>query len=84
MEDRSVKRDKTEGELVVSHLVRHLVSAQPVIIVSAEAGVSLINQDISVCLSVFYSAIIRSTSLGKHKSSVRMYVNCDIACSLIS
>lgn len=51
MEDRSVKRDKTEGELVVSHLVRHLVSAQPVIIVSAEAGVSLINQDISVCLS---------------------------------
>lgn len=57
MEDRSVKRDQTEGGLVVSHLVRHLVSAQPLIIVSAEAGVSLINQDISVCLLFSYHPI---------------------------
>lgn len=36
--DRSVRRDKTVGEQSATHLVRHLVSAQSVII-AAEAGV---------------------------------------------
>lgn len=38
-EDGSVRRDKTVGVLSAPHLVRHLVSAQSVIKVSAEAEV---------------------------------------------
>lgn len=38
IEDGSVKRNKTVGERSAAHLVRHLVSAQSVIIVTAEAG----------------------------------------------
>lgn len=38
IEGRSVRRDNTVGELRATHLVRHLVSAQPVLMVFADAG----------------------------------------------
>lgn len=39
-----IERDKAVGELSAAHIVRHLVSAQSVIIVSAKAGLQYNNR----------------------------------------